>query len=159
MGIPLRLDSVRRDPDRNYRGGRRGVRSIPVRSRAVHIGDQLPDSAHSHLHGLCVLTLHGATSGCRRDRAADMDQLARAGIRQDRAERLHHGQGFRDCGADPGRPVPGPQLGGDPYQFHLNLRPGRIRSCAGRRGRFRIRTHRRDRRSAVRLAVFGRRLA
>ena len=55
--------------------------------------------------------------------------------------------------------VPGPQRGGDPYQFHRALRAGRVRSCAGRCRGFGIRTHRCDRRGAIGLAVFGRRVA
>ena len=58
------------------------------------LGNQLSDTPHSHLHRLCVFTFDRATGRRRRDRAAHLDQLARAGIRQDRAERVHDGEGF-----------------------------------------------------------------
>ena len=39
VGIPLRLDAVRRDPDRNHRRRRGGLRAIPVRSGSLHFGE------------------------------------------------------------------------------------------------------------------------
>ena len=65
LGIPLRLDPLRRHPDRHHRGRRGRLRQIHRRVPAVDLGEQLPARLRQDRPD------HAATAGDRRDRTSD----------------------------------------------------------------------------------------
>src|SRR5581483_12238132 len=89
VGISLRLDLVRRDPDRDDRRGGRGVCALLLGFGPLDFGKPLPDPAGSRFYGVRVFSFYGTTGGRDGDRAPHLDELAGDSIRQTFAKHFH----------------------------------------------------------------------
>ena len=112
VGISLRLDAVSRHPDRNDCCRRGRVRSIFRRVRAVDCRRSLFDTAASPQHRLRRVAVDDTAGWRGVDCAAHLDEHARARIRPDHSEHLHHHQERRVGGADSARPFRRPKQRG-----------------------------------------------
>ena len=77
-----------------------GVRALPRRALPVIARGPLPDPARPPDRRLRGVAVDGAAGRRAADRAAHLDQHARARVRQDRPERLHDGEDRRAGRAD-----------------------------------------------------------
>ena len=128
LGVPLRLDAVPRDPDRDDRGGRGGVLPLSGCPGPSDLASELDRPAGGHLRELRGQPLHAAARGDPHDGVAHVDEHEGVGARQAHPERLHLDQNARGDGADRDRSGSRLEQCRDPRQLHRRLDASRRRT-------------------------------